>query len=318
MTDYNPLPENTLLRRRFKVKKQLSHGGMGAVYLAIDQEFEDRVAVKENFIQTGQGVDRGASVAQFQEEAKVLRRLSNRHLPKVISQFTEGERQYLVMDFIAGKNLWEIIEAKGGPLDEAVALNYIIQVCDAVTYLHRQDPPIVHRDIKPQNIIITPASRVFLVDFGLAKIGGSDTRTRLGARGGTLGYAPPEQFHSLARTNPASDIYALGATLYAILTATEPPESTGIMTGIVEFKPPEILNPQLSNRVSRAIAHAMEIKIIDRPANVAEWQSELKELQQNLDTEVKQSLAQCEAANRQATEKVTLYDRVQVEIGKEN
>ncbi len=292
MTDYEPLQRNTELHNgRYKIRKMLAHGGMGAIYLAHDLNFGEPVpvAIKENFVQTGPGINRAASMIQFRAEAGVLRRLKNDHLPDVIDLFTVENRQYLVMDFIGGKDLWSMVEGKD-PLSEAQALNYIIQACEAVKFLHKQEPPIIHRDIKPQNIIVTPDDKVFLVDFGLSKVGGATVDTRLGAQGGTPGYAPPEQFSRVAPTRRASDIYALGATLYAILTAVAPPDSSAIMSGLATFEPPELLNPQLSDRVSRAITHAMETRITDRPASVTDWQAELKALRQNLEAEVAQSL----------------------------
>ncbi len=182
MTKYEQLPKNTKLHNdRYRIRKLLSKGGMGAIYLADDLTFNEPVAIKENFVQTGPGIDREASMAQFREEAGVLRRLKNDHLPDVIDLFTVEDRQYLVMDFIGGKSLWKMVQAQGGPLSEEQALKYIIQACEAVKYLHSQHPPIIHRDIKPQNIIITPEDKVYLVDFGLAKVGGADTGTRAGA-----------------------------------------------------------------------------------------------------------------------------------------
>jgi len=300
MSDYEPLATRTVLEKRYRIRRLLSQGGMGAVYLAVNTRFKRPVAIKENFVQTGPGVDREASMRQFREEATVLNGLHHPHLPRVTDLFIEGERQYLVMDYIEGQDLWDRIETQGEPLTEGAALEIIIQVCDALIYLHSQDPPVLHRDIKPQNIKVTPEGRVVLVDFGLAKVGGADVETHLGARGWTNGFSPPEQYMSSQRTLPASDIYALGATLYALLTATEPPASTSLTTGITRCTPPEILNPKLSDRVSRAIAYAMEIKITDRPQSVAVWQFELKTILENLEVEVKTSLARRARAQREA------------------
>ncbi len=127
MSDYKELTKNTLLHnRRYRIRKLISKGGMGAVYLAIDQTFDEPVAIKENFVQTGPGGDREASMQQFRAEAGVLRRLKNDYLPDVIDLFTIEERQYLVMDFIAGKNLWEMVEQQAEPLEELEALDYVL------------------------------------------------------------------------------------------------------------------------------------------------------------------------------------------------
>ncbi len=233
MSKYESLEKRTILENRYRIRRLLSQGGMGAVYLAVDTRFKTPVAIKENFVQTGPGLDREASKRQFEAEATVLNGLHHPNLPRVTDLFIAGERQYLVMDFIEGPDLWAKIESQGQPLAEREALEIIIQVCQALIYLHQQEPPVLHRDIKPQNIKVTPEGRVVLVDFGLAKVGGPDVKTHLGARGWTDGFSPPEQYMGSQRTTPASDIYALGATLYALLTGVEkPPASTGLTTGI--------------------------------------------------------------------------------------
>ncbi len=283
MSSYKPLPKDKILRGRFKIKKRLTEGGMGAIYLAIDEDFEKPVAVKENLIKSEPGIDQKASMVQFKREATILYDLTNKHLPKVLANFVIEERQYLVMQYIAGDDLQTIMDNRGQPLPETEAIDYVIQVCDAVKYLHRQDTPIIHRDIKPKNIIVASDGCVFLVDFGIAKVGGGETKTRLGARGGTPGFAPPEQSWPGTSTSPRSDIYALGATLYAILTGTRPPESTQRLLQKIEFKPPDRLNPKLSRRVSQAIEHAMEPLENDRPQSVSIWQAELKTIRQDLE-----------------------------------
>ena len=265
------LPVGMVLVDRYRIDDLLAHGGMGAIYKAFDTNLNIGVAIKENFFQTPE------SIQQFQQEALILARLRHPGLPRVIHHFSagteplSGRKQYLVMDYIEGEDLWEIVKKQGRPLEERQALNYMIQVCDAVSYLHRQHPPIIHRDIKPQNIKITPDNRAVLVDFGIAKIGDEDTKTRVGARGVTPGFSPPEQY-SGAGTTQVSDVYSLGATLYAVLTGKKPPDSISLLVSKAKFEPPNVVNLALSNQVSEAVLQAMQPMAEDRPQSVAAWE----------------------------------------------
>jgi serine/threonine protein kinase len=265
------LPEDTILENRYRIDGLLAHGGMGAIYRAFDTNLNTPVAIKENFFQTPQAIN------QFKREALILARLRHPSLPRVTHHFSFEGQQYLVMDFVEGENLWEIVKKQGYPLEENQAINYMIQVCQAVSYLHRQTPPIIHRDIKPQNIKITPDDRAILVDFGIAKEGTPGSRTQTGAQGVTPGFSPPEQYSGLG-TTPASDIYSLGATLYAVLTGKKPPDSISLMVGGTKFKPPDEINVKLSHEISQTIVYAMQVKSDDRPKSAAAWQKDLEEI----------------------------------------
>ncbi len=269
------LTANTILENRYRIEGLLAQGGMGAIYRGFDVILDVPVAIKENFFQTPQGI------RQFQQEARILARLHHPGLPRVVNHFSVGEQQYLVMDFIEGQDLWEMVTRRGQPLGQRQAVDYMIQVCNAGQYLHQQNPPIIHRDIKPQNIKITPDGRAVLVDFGIARVIGSDSLTDTGARGVTSGFSPPEQYSGTG-TTPASDIYALGATLYAILTGQKPPDSVSLMAGETTFEPPDRLNPKLSRQVAAAIEHAMQVQRSDRPASVGLWQQTLKAIWETL------------------------------------
>lgn len=262
------LSKETVLENRYRINHRLAQGGMGAIYHGYDIKLDITVAVKENFYQTPE------SINQFQQEARILARLRHPNLPRVIDHFSVSGQQYLVMDFIEGHDLWEIIQLEKRPLDEPVALDYILQVSEGVAYLHRQKPPIIHRDIKPQNIKITSDGQAILVDFGIAKVGGDEAQTRTGARGVTSGFSPPEQYTNQP-TTPASDIYALGATLYAILTGKKPPDSVSRVVNRATFTPPDRFNPLLSQPVCRAIIEAMRPEPEKRPQTVAVWQKML-------------------------------------------
>ena len=180
------LPEGTILEERYYIGGLIAEGGMGGIYRGYDTKLDIQVALKENYFQTPE------SIQQFEQEARILARLHHPNLPRVIDHFSFDGRQYLVMDYIEGLDLWELFKANKEPLEEKEALAYIIQICDAISYLHRQTPPIIHRDIKPQNIKVTPDGRAVLVDFGIAKMVDTSERTRTGAMAITPGFSPPD------------------------------------------------------------------------------------------------------------------------------
>ncbi|MCB0192804.1 MAG: protein kinase [Anaerolineae bacterium] len=261
------LPKETILKNRYCIVSIIAPGGMGAVYRAFDQDQQKQVAIKENYFNSKEGT------AQFKTEADVLRRLRHPGLPSVTEDFTENESQYLVMELIEGQDLAQIIK-ENGPLSQEQALDAIIQICRVVDYLHRQN--IIHRDIKPQNIKMTHKGQAMLVDFGIAKIAEDGGQTSLGAKAVTKGYSPPEQYSG--RTNARSDIYALGATLYTLLTGQTPPASTERSIGTESFVPPEKITPGLNPALSQAIVHAMELIPDKRPKSVADWQETLEQI----------------------------------------
>lgn len=262
------LSEKAILANRYRIEKLLSQGGMGAVYRAFDTNLEIYVAIKENFYATQE------AVVQFKHEALILAKLRHPALPRVIHHFEDGGKQYLVMDFIDGIDLSEMIKGLNQPLNERLAVNYIVQVCDILTYLHNQSPPIIHRDIKPQNIKITPDNRAVLVDFGVAKQAYSSQLTMAGARAVTSGFSPPEQYVS-AGTSSASDIYALGATLYTLLTSQMPPDSISMLTGQEKFVPIDRLNSLVTPQLSQAINWAMALEPNVRPQSAKVWKDKL-------------------------------------------
>ena len=247
-----PLATGTLLENRYRIITLLGEGGMSRVYLADAIRLGTRVAVKEN-LQTDPH-----SRAQFEREAQILARLSHPNLPRVTDHFTDAAtgRQYLVMDYIEGEDLEQMI-ARVGRLPEATALAWVQQILYALEYLHSQTPPVVHRDIKPANIKITPQGKAVLVDFGIAKTHDPARGTLTGARAVTPGYAPPEQYG--LRTDQRSDIYALGATLYTMLTGRIPPEAPLRSAGD-PLIPPRQLVPALSQHTQDTILRAVELQ----------------------------------------------------------
>lgn len=266
-----PIPENALLEDRYRIEGPLASGGMGTLYRAFDTNLQIAVAIKENLFDSAQAVE------QFQREALMLARLRHPSLPRVLQHFSHAGRQYLVMEFIPGPDLWEQVKRQAAPFPEAQALSWMEKICRAVGYLHSQSPPIIHRDIKPQNIKAMPDGQVVLVDFGVAKEGAADSLTATGARGVTPGFSPPEQY-SGGGSSPASDVYALGATLYALLTGVKPPDSVSLAIGEAEYIPPEQLNPAISPPAAAAVRSAMQPRPGDRPQSVGAWLALLQEI----------------------------------------
>lgn len=255
------------LNDRYRITGVLGRGGFGAVFSAWDENLGLACAVKENL-----GISLAAE-RQFRREAKLLASLSHPHLPRVTNHFILGGRQYLVMDFVGGEDLSTRLEREG-PLPLAEVLAWADQIGDALDYLHSLDPPVVHRDIKPANIKITPAGEAMLVDFGIAKAAAADQKTATGAKGVTPGFAPPEQY-DLGQTDARTDLYALGATLYNVLTGQLPPDSVERLLGIVELPAPESLRPDLSPNVVAAIQRAMQIRAEDRFQQISELRAAL-------------------------------------------
>jgi serine/threonine-protein kinase len=255
---------------------------MGSIYLADDLRLEGRLcALKE--------VEHDRSLPpdlikqtrdQFQREATVLARLDHPNLPKVSDFFSIGGRDYLVMDFVPGKDLRTLMhEARqnGTFLPEREVLAWANQLADALMYLHSQKPPILHRDIKPSNLKLTPSGLVKLVDFGLVKILASDemTVTILQGRGTAL-YTPLEQYGGdTGHTDVRSDIYAFGATLYHLLTNHPPVEARERFLHPDALTPPRQQNPNISQRTERAILWAMSLHPDERPQDVAAFREAL-------------------------------------------
>ncbi|GAB4398771.1 MAG: hypothetical protein OHK0031_18270 [Anaerolineales bacterium] len=251
------LEQGTLLNGRYRILDILGQGGMGSVYRALDENLGMEVAVKENLFTTDE------YARQFRLEAVILASLRHPNLPRVTDHYVlEGQGQYLVMDYIEGEDLRQRMERQG-TISEEDAILIGAAISDALGYLHSRKPPVLHRDIKPGNVKITPDGQVFLVDFGLAKLVQGSQTTTTGARAMTPGYSPPEQYGT-ARTDPRSDIYSLGATLYAALSGVIPEDGLGRVMDNVQLTPLRKHNPNISRRLAAAIEKAMEAFPDDR------------------------------------------------------
>jgi serine/threonine protein kinase len=234
----------------------------------VDENLGVEVAVKENLFTTDE------YSRQFRLEAVILANLRHPNLPRVSNHFVLGEQgQYLVMDFIEGEDLRQRME-RMGMITEDDALQIGGAMCDALAYLHTRKPPILHRDIKPGNVKITPDGHIFLVDFGLAKVVQGTQVTTTGARAMTPGYSPPEQYGT-ARTDPRTDIYSLGATLYAALCGIIPEDGLARAMDNAQLTPLRKRNSKVSRRLAAAIEKAMAVDPADRYQTADEFKKAL-------------------------------------------
>jgi serine/threonine protein kinase len=278
-----PLLPGHILRERYEIRQVVGRGGMGCVYQAEDMRLDGRLcAIKE--VQPDPVADEETqrqAHQQFHREASILARLDHPCLPKVSDFFSEAGRDFLVMDFVPGHDLKEIMDAsrrEGLQLPEERVLEWADQLCAALAYLHRQDPPVLHRDIKPGNIKLTPGGLLKLVDFGLVKLlAPDDTRTITVLQGrGTALYTPLEQYGGeTGHTDARSDIYSLGATLYHLLTNEPPVEAKQRFLNPNSLKPIRVIRPEISQRTAKAVEWAMALHPDDRPATVAIFQNAL-------------------------------------------
>ncbi len=248
------LQSGVILRSRYQINKLIGQGGMGAIYQADDLRLEGRqCAIKE---------------MGFEE---------NNDFPKVSVLFTANGRDYLVMDYVAGQDLKEIVEdarRQDRFLEESVILVWAEQLCDALEYLHSQNPPVLHRDIKPANIKLTPSGSIKLVDFGLVKLMATEdpqTITVIQGRG-TVQYTPLEQYGGdTGHTDIRTDIYSVGATLYHLATGQAPVEAKQRFLNPQSFISPREINPALSVQTERAILKAMQMHPNDRFNTITEF-----------------------------------------------
>lgn len=276
------IKKGDVLRARYRIKKIIGQGGMGNIYLAEDLRLEGRnCALKE--VEHDKALPEEAmkqAREQFMREATVLARLDHPNLPKVSDFFSDSGKDYLVMDYVPGKDLRTLMiesRRKNIFLPEAEVLEWANQLADALIYLHGQTPPILHRDIKPSNLKLTPSGLLKLVDFGLVKILASEeiTITILQGRGTAL-YTPLEQYGGdSVHTDVRSDIYSFGATLYHLLTNHPPIEARELFLNQDALIPIRELNPNIHAQTERAVLWAMQLHPDDRPKNVEEFRKAL-------------------------------------------
>jgi serine/threonine-protein kinase len=257
---------------------------MGNVYLADDLRLAGRLCALKEVEYDPSLPPRVLAQAreQFFREASILARLDHPNLPKVSDYFSTDHRDYLVMDYVPGKDLRTVIQEARRQrqfLSEAQVLGWAAQIIDALAYLHGQEPPIIHRDIKPSNIKLMPNGLIKLVDFGLAKVLAPEEVTITIIQGqGTLSYTPLEQYGGEdMHTDARADIYALGATLYHLLTNEPPADARRRFLEPQSLKPPRAINPAISSRTEQAILWAMALHPDQRPANIEVFRQALLE-----------------------------------------
>jgi serine/threonine protein kinase len=246
------LPPGTILQERYEISAVLGLGGMGAVYEARDLRFSavtKIIAVKEMNNSAADPRLRRMGIQNFEREANILASLSHPAIPKIFDYFSESNRSYLILEFIEGQNLEDVLDTHQQPFTQEEAVDWALQICDVLAYLHSQKPPVIFRDIKPGNLMLKPDGRIMVIDFGIAKVFEHGQR---GTMIGTEGYSPPEQYRGVAE--PRGDLYALGATLHHLLSGRDPrlePPFT------FHERPIHLFNPSVSTDLEAAVMKAL-------------------------------------------------------------
>ena len=281
-TSQASLAPGTLLVKRYRIEELIGSGGYASVYRATDLTFGYERAIKEVH-DADQGVRN-----QFRLEAELLINTKHPNVPHGYNMIEDRGRMYLVMEYIRGKDLEELLieslTQHNRPLDEAQVLRWAIDICDALNEMHHLQVPVIHRDIKPANIKVTTEGRPVLIDFGLAKLQRAGRPTMTAAQGVSPGFAPPEQYMARGRTDGRTDVYGLGATLYACLTGRDPAEApsrllaqTGAKgSGGAALVAPRRLNPNVSEATDRLILKALELSPSQRQQSAAQLSDEMR------------------------------------------
>ncbi|HEV2461400.1 MAG TPA: protein kinase [Ktedonobacterales bacterium] len=276
------LAPGTVLTKRYRIEQLIGSGGYASVYRATDMTFGYERAIKE-VTDPDPGVRK-----QFRLEAELLINSKHPNIPHGYHLVEEGGRLYLVMDYVHGKDLEELLNEsltqRQRPLDEEQVLTWALSICDALDVMHTLAVPVIHRDIKPANIKITPENHPILIDFGLAKLHHQQGPTLTAAQGVSPGFAPPEQYMAKGRTDARTDIYGLGATLYACLTGKDPPEAPGRLlaqtgaggTNGMQLVPVRRRNPQVSEPTDRLILKALELSPNNRQQSARQLRDEMR------------------------------------------
>jgi serine/threonine protein kinase, bacterial len=262
---------NSYLNNRYMVQTKVGQGGMAAVYRAIDTRTHAVLAIKEmsdSF--SGSTQEHTMAVINFEREATLLSRLRHPNLPLVMDMFLENNKHYLVMEYVDGITLGEYLSKQNYPYDETTVISWAIQLCDVLTYLHNQNPPVIFRDLKPDNIMISRNSQLKLIDFGIArffKAGNARDTQALG----TSGYAAPEALSG--QTDCRSDVYSLCATMHQLLTNYDPCDHP------FSFQPVRNINPAISMELARIIQRGLSLHADQRFTSAAEMRSQLVSVQ---------------------------------------
>lgn len=250
--DVGALPQQTILQDRYVITQKLGQGGMGAVYRASDRRLSTVSWAIKEMIEPGVASPEDIRRARdaFRHEAEMLAALSHQNLPRVTDHFEQGGKAYLVMEFVPGETLLGVLRRDGLPQPQARVFEWARQLCDALEYLHAQNPPIIFRDLKPANIMLTPQGQIKLIDFGIARLfkpgQAKDTQAF-----GTVGYSAPEQYGQ-GQTDQRSDVYSLGVLMHQLLTGYDPT--------LTPFRLPPAgqINPSLPGHLTAVLAAATD------------------------------------------------------------
>ncbi|MEQ1643746.1 MAG: serine/threonine-protein kinase [Pyrinomonadaceae bacterium] len=261
----------TTLQQRYKIDKQIGQGGMGAVYVATDVRFGSTVAIKETLC-----MDDNFRKA-IEREARLLNSLKHTALPRVSDHFEESDGMFLVMEYIPGDDIAAMLEGRSEPFPVDQVLKWADQLLDALDYLHTQEMPVIHRDIKPQNLKLNSRGEMILLDFGLAKGNPSDVSHQTAAKsifGYSRNYASLEQIQGTG-TDPRSDLYSLAATLYHLITNVAPEDALTRAMSVLSQKgdplpPASQLNPLVPIGVAGVLQKALDLNASERPTSAAE------------------------------------------------
>ncbi|MBK8467451.1 MAG: protein kinase [Chloracidobacterium sp.] len=274
-----PLAPNSMIQNRYLIVQMIGKGGMGEVYLAVDQRLGSAVALKRTFFNDNQTLG-----SAFEREARILGRLRHPVLPKVIDHFAENGDQFLVMEHISGDDLAKRLETAAEPFPLNWVMFWADQMLDALSYLHSHEPPIVHRDIKPQNLKLTDENHIVLLDFGLSKDFDTNSAGNSLNSASVAGYSPHfaamEQIRGTG-TDARSDLYSFSATLYQLLTNTIPADALTRADALLGGQKDPIIplyevNPAISPAISEVILKGAELRQDQRYSSASEMQKALR------------------------------------------
>ncbi|WP_110520536.1 serine/threonine-protein kinase [Herpetosiphon llansteffanensis] len=290
---------STLLGR-YQILRLIGQGGMGTVYAAFDQQLKHQLAIKYF-----RGQD-AVFQSNLEREAQLLARLRHPALPRVYDLQRVGDAAFLIMDLIEGENLETLLAHRSAAFEPDVVLAWANALAPAISYLHHQTPPVIHRDIKPQNIIRTPEGQLMLVDFGLAKQWASSNQSVVAY---TLAYAALEQIQATSPVSQRSDVYSFAATLYHLLTNCEPADALTRASSLINGQPDpllsaDLLNSAVSPSLAAALHNGLALAAHERPASIDQL---MRQLQQGYQNQVLLSSAgQPTIVQRQAVQTIAL------------
>jgi serine/threonine-protein kinase len=274
------LQAGTVLNDRYEIVKRIGGGGMGSVYHARDRRLSERAcAVKEMLQSSSDEAQRKKAVEDFLREAQVLAALDHPSVPTIFDYFIEGGRYYLVMYFIQGRDLEAEMHRRNGKVDELTVTQWAKQTCDVLDYIHGQSPPIIYRDLKPANLMLDERrNKIMLIDFGIARFVAPTVKGVTAI--GTMGYAPPELFSG--KVEPRSDIYSLGATLFHMLTGSDPQDNPLLIFDFSKHPRPRQINPKLTPEMDEILTKMVAYKPEERWGSAGELMRALEEHERRL------------------------------------